>query len=559
MVKLTIDGKTTEAPENTTLLDAAEQMGIHIPTLCYLQGICEVGACRICAVEIDGDANLSAACNTPVAEGMVVRTQSPRAREARRGNLSLLLMEHNVNCTACVRGGTCALQALCGDMGIKDIPYPSKTAKAPWPGEFPLQRDESKCVKCMRCIQVCGNMQSLGVWGLGGSGSRAGVGVNGGEAISKSDCAVCGQCTLYCPVGALTERDDGKALLDAIADPDKTVMVQIAPAVRAAWGEGLGLSREEATVGKMVAAVRKLGVDYVFDTNFGADLTIMEEGSELLGKLIADNALPMFTSCCPGWVNFARTQYPELLASLSTAKSPQQMFGAVCKGWFAERAGLERDKVFCVSVMPCVAKKQEREMDGTVDASLTVRELIRLLKSFSIKAEALEEDAFDDVLGEASGAGVIFGATGGVMEAALRSAVYLATGANPEPDAFNALRGAEAVKEAVADINGSKVRVAVVSGLGEARELIEKIKTGEAAYDFVEVMACPGGCSGGGGQPIKSGTAPAGERAPVLYALDKNAGFRFSHENPAIKCLYDELLGKPLSSKAHALLHRDYN
>jgi NADH-quinone oxidoreductase subunit G len=571
MVKLTIDNQEITAPDGLSILEAAKLANIHIPTLCYIKDICEVGACRVCVVEIEGDGGkLAAACNTPAEDGMVIRTNSPAARDARRVNAELLLSAHEVNCPSCVRGGNCSLQTLAENLNILTEPYEKKITKKDWPQDFPLNRNESKCVKCMRCILVCDKVQSLGVWNINGSGCRAAVGVADGLSIKDSDCVMCGQCIVKCPVGALSARDDTEAVVKALADPDKTVVVQIAPAVRAAWGESLGLSREKATVGRMVAAARKLGAEYVFDTDFSADLTIMEEGSEVLERITDKNEKavnhPVFTSCCPGWVKFLTTQYPELTGNLSTAKSPQQMFGAAVKSWFAERSGIDPAKIFCVSIMPCVAKKDECTLPGMdsaktgqdVDAVLTSREFVRLIKSHHINVDKLNDEDFDDVLGDASGAGVIFGATGGVMEAALRSAYFLATGKNPDPDAFKAVRGLSGTREVTADVNGIPVRVAAVSGLANARALIEKIKSGEAEYDFVEVMACPSGCVGGGGQPIKDGYEMAPERSPVLYELDKNAQIRFSHENPSIKKAYEEFFIKPLSGKSHEYLHRGY-
>jgi len=418
-------------------------------------------------------------------------------------------------------------------------------------------------------MMVCEKVQSLGVWDIRGSAVHLTMGVAGNKTIQESDCALCGQCIMQCPVGALMARDDTERVLDALYDPKKVVIVQIAPAVRAAWGEELPLTRDEATVGRMVAAVRALGVDYVFDTNFAADLTIMEEGSELLQRLSEKDKhqWPMFTSCCPGWVRFLKSQYPEMTPNLSTAKSPQQMFGAVVKTWFAERKGINPDNIILVSLMPCTAKKDECDLPvmnnakhgQDVDVVLTSRELSRMLKACHVNVNELADENFDDLLGDGTGAAVIFGATGGVMEAALRSAHYLATGKNPEPEAFSAVRGSFGWREATVDLNGIPVRAAIASGLANAREIIEKIKNGEAAYDFVEIMACPGGCVGGGGQPILDGKELAPERAPILYDLDKESKIRFSHENPSVLKAYEEFFEKPLSHKAQELLHTDHD
>jgi len=565
MVKIKIDNKSIEVPEGTTILEAAAGAGIKIPTLCYLKERNEIGACRVCAVEVEGGGRLCAACNTPAEDGMTIYTNSPRAREARRANLELILSEHNNDCTSCCRNGNCTLQSLADDLNLPENPYRKQFAVKEWPRDAFLVRDESRCVKCMRCINVCDKVQSLGVWDTRGTAARLTVGVAEGKAIEESCCSLCGQCVTHCPVGALRARDDTEQVLQALYDPKKTVVVQIAPAVRAAWGEDIGLSRGEATVGRMVAAARALGANYVFDTNFTADLTIMEEGSELLARLAEKekHPWPMFTSCCPGWVSFIKSQYPELAANLSTAKSPQQMFGAATKTWFARRAGLDPASIFCVSVMPCMAKKHESALPGMdsagtgrdVDAVITSREFGAMLRACHVNARELPEEDFDDILGESSGAGVIFGAAGGVMEAALRSAYALVTGSNPDPDAFAIVRGLSGRREAAVEINGTPVRAAVTSGLGNARALIEDIISGKAAYDFVEIMACPGGCVGGGGQPIRDGEELAGERAPVLYALDQHAATRFSHENPSVLKAYEEFFEHPLSHKSHELLH----
>ena len=569
MVKLTIDNRPVVVKEGTTILNAANSIGIVIPTLCYLKDICDAGACRVCVVEIEGESRLSAACNMIAKDGMVIYTNSRRAREARLVNVKLALSDHNNDCTSCVRSLNCSLQHLVNVLNIQDIPYSKKTRSDRWPQDYPLIRDASKCLDCMRCMMVCEKIQSLGVWDFRGPAAHRTLGVSGNKKIQESDCALCGQCVTNCPVGALQARDDTEKVVEALLDPKKTVVVQVAPAIRAAWGEDFGLSREEATVGRLVAAIRALGADYVFDTNFSADLTIMEEGSELLHRLSErdKHQWPMFTSCCPGWVRFLKSQYPELLPQLSTAKSPQQMFGAAVKSWFAERSGIEPDNIFLVSIMPCMAKKHECTLPNMnnaghgqdVDVVLTNRELARMLKAFNVNIEGLREETFNELLGEGTGAAVIFGATGGVMEAALRSVHYLATGKNPQPDAFSIVRGSFGWREATIELNGTPVRAAIASGLSNAREIIEKIRKGEADYDFVEIMACPGGCVGGGGQPITDGKQLAPERAPVLYNLDKESKIRFSHENPSVLKAYEEFFGKPLSHKSHELLHTDHN
>ena len=568
MVTLNINGQQVSVPEKTTIMEAAEKIGIHIPHLCFLKDINEIGACRVCLVEVEGMDKLVPACDTECREGMEVVTNSPRLRKIRRINVELILSDHKSECTSCVKSGNCSLQALANDLGIIRSPFVENTAeKSRWDTKLPLIRDASKCIKCMRCIQICEKVQSLGVWDLRGTGHRTTVGTRDNLDFQEADCALCGQCITHCPVGALRERDDRDVLNDAIGDPEKVVIAQVAPAVRTAWGEQLGLPEEENTIGKLVCALKKIGIDYVFDTNYSADLTIMEEGSEFLYRLAHkdEHKWPMFTSCCPGWVRFAKTQYPDMIENLSTAKSPQQMFGAVAKTYIAHKLGIDPDKVFSVSIMPCVSKKYERTVPQVnyndegfdVDLVLTTRELDRFVRSDKIRPEDLIDMPFDDIFGEGSGAAVIFGTTGGVMEAALRSAYFLATGNNPEPDAFKDVRGNKGWREKTFDLDGTELRVAVASGLGNARNLIEAVRAGEAEYDFVEIMACPGGCVGGGGQPFKDGLELAEDRSRQLYELDRKNEIRFSHENSAVQLTYQEYLGEPMSEKAHHLLHTD--
>ena len=567
MVKLMINGQEVSVKNGTTIMDAAEKVGIHIPHLCYLKGINEIGACRVCVVEIKGMEKLVTACNTVCEDGMEIFTNSPRVRRYRRINVELILSDHNANCASCIKSGNCTLQQISNDLGIILTDYENIAEKPRWDINLPLIRDASKCVKCMRCVQVCEKIQDLGVWNLIGSGYRTSIGVRENNDISDIDCSLCGQCITHCPVGALRERDDRIALNDALEDPDKITVVQVAPAVRTAWGEQIGLKDKDATMGKLVCALKKIGFNYVFDTNYSADMTIMEEGSEFLSRLANRNRFtwPMYTSCCPGWVRFMKTQYPDMVDDLSTAKSPQQMFGALSKTYIAQKLGADPDKIYSVSIMPCTAKKYERSVKevndsghgSDVDLVLTTRELDRFIRSDSIKPQDLIDMPFDDIFGEGSGAAVIFGTTGGVMEAALRSAYFLVTGENPEPDAFKNVRGMDGWKEATFDLAGTHLRVAVASGLGNARRLVEAVNKGEVAYDFVEIMACPGGCVGGGGQPFRDGEELAGERAKKLYGLDKHNDIRFSHENPAVKLTYSEYLDKPLSHRAHELLHTD--
>ncbi len=576
MVNIMINGFPVSAPEGTTILDAAASAGIEIPSLCYLKGLNEISACRVCCVEIEGEGKLVPSCNNVVREGMVIHTNSPRVREARRTNVELILSQHDNKCATCVRSGTCQLQKVANDLGVLSIPYPPDLArgkKAFWTTTFPLYRDTNKCIKCMRCVQVCDKIQSLSVWDVSGSGSRTTIDVSGNRFIKESDCSLCGQCITHCPTGALRERDDTARAFAALAAPDKVTVVQIAPAVRTAWGEAFGMECGTASVGQLVTALRQMGADYVYDTTFSADLTIAEEGTELLHRLRAGDLAtqPMFTSCCPGWVRFLKSQFPEMTGRLSTAKSPQQMFGAVAKTWLAKRLGIDPKNIFSISIMPCVAKKAESELPGMqsvpeagndVDLVLTTREFARMVRAEHINVPDLEESPFDSPLGDGTGAGVIFGATGGVMEAALRSAYFLATGENPPVEAFCEVRnsGQSVVwREATFDLAGTSIRCAVTSGLGNARKLIRAIKRGEAQYEFVEIMACPGGCAGGGGQPVDgSDREKAVPRGAVLYDLDRRAKLRFSHENPAVQALYQEYLDEPCSEKAEHLLHCDH-
>lgn len=567
MVNLKINGQKISVAEGTTIMEAARQVGVEIPHLCYLKEINEIGACRVCIVELAGHNKMVTACNTVCQEGMEVLTNSPRVRRNRKINVELILSDHQSNCTSCIRSGNCTLQDIANNLGVFSSEYENVADVFRWDNKLPLIKDATKCVKCMRCIQICDKVQTMNVWDLRSSGYRTVVGTTKNIEFNESDCTLCGQCITHCPVGALTERDDRGILNDALANPDVITVAQIAPAVRTAWGQDIGLNDVQATTGKLVHALKMIGIDYVFDTNYSADLTIMEEGSEFLERLShrEDYQWPMFTSCCPGWLRFVKTQYPELIPNLSTAKSPQQMFGAMAKTYIAENLGLDSKKVFSISVMPCVSKKYERSAAAVnssgcgsdVDLVLTTRELDRFIRADAIAAQNLREAPFDDIFGEGSGAAVIFGTTGGVMEAALRSAYFLVTGENPQPDAFSEVRGIKGWKEATFDLAGTKLRVAVVSGLGNTRRLIEAVKRGEVEYDFVEVMACPGGCVGGGGQPFREGIEAAEVRGKKLYGLDVNNPIRFSHENTAVQRTYQEFLGEPLSHKAHELLHTD--
>jgi NADH-quinone oxidoreductase subunit G len=572
MVKVTIDHKAIEVPEGCTIMDAANMAGIPIPKLCFLKDINEIGACRVCVVEIEGKDKLVASCNNKVEEGMIIYTNSPKVRRNRKKTVEMILSQHNSNCVTCARNTNCSLQKITRDLNILDIPYDVETKPLPWNKDFPLIRDNEKCIKCMRCVSVCEKIQGVNVWDAEGTGSRTNVYVAGNKKIEDSKCVLCGQCVTHCPVGALRERDDTEKAWWAIENDKKVTVVQVAPAVRAAWGESLGLSKEEATMGKITDALKKIGFDYVFDTVFSADLTIMEEANEFVERFEKGDIkdMPMFTSCCPGWVRFIKTQYPHLVSRLSTAKSPQQMFGAVMKSYFAKKIGVAPENIVTVSIMPCLAKKDESNMElfyeeyagKDIDIVLTTREFTRMIRMAHIDSEKLVDKECDQPMQDGTGAGVIFGTTGGVMEAALRSAYHIITGTNPSADTFKEVRSTREQfkwKEAEFHINDITVRTAVVNGLANTRELIEALERGEVKYDFVEVMACPGGCVGGGGQPICDGQELATTRSQNLRKLDENAKIRFSHENPSVIKLYDEFMEKPLSHKAHMLLHTEHN
>ena len=573
MVNMIIDGKHISAEENITIMEAAEKNGIPIPKLCYLKGINEIAACRVCVVELEGKEKLITSCNNLVKEGMVIHTNSPKVRNHRRNTVQLLLSQHDNRCVVCPRNGNCGLQQVAYDLNILEIPFKQEPEYQPWDKNFPLIRNSAKCIKCMRCVQVCDKIQGLGIWDVEGTGSRTTVNVAGHKTIGEANCALCGQCITHCPVGALSERDDTEKVWEAIENKEKIVVAQVAPAVRAAWGEELGLSGADAPVGKIFDALKRMGVDYAFDTVFSADLTIMEESTEFISRFTSGELKdrPMFTSCCPGWVRFAKSQFPYMVNYLSTAKSPQQMFGAVMKTYFAEKLGVSPDQIFTLSIMPCVAKKGEREMDlfygeyagHDVDAVLTTRELVKMIRSAHIRPDTLVEIPSDSPMHGGTGAGVIFGATGGVMEAALRTAYFTLKGENPPADAFRAVRSEgfqenAGVQEAEFEIGDIKLRTAAVSGLGNTRRLLQQIERGEVHYDFVEVMACPGGCVGGGGQPIHDGEERAFARGKKLYELDAESELRYSHENPDIKEIYSDFFGKPMSHKAHMLLHTEH-
>lgn len=565
-VTLTIDGKKVVAQEGTCILDAAESVGINIPSLCYLKGINQPGSCRICVVEVQGAKTLMASCTTPVAEGMVVKTNTPAVRDSRKMTLEMILSEHPFDCPTCPRNLNCELQALAEQMGIREIRFEGEKREKRIDTSTPaIVRDNEKCILCRRCISVCHYIQTVDAIGLIGRGSDTQVAPAWDSDLADSVCVQCGQCVMVCPVGALYEKDHSDEVQAAIDDPNKHVIVQTAPAVRVSIGEPFGLPPGEVSTGKLVAALRELGFNAVFDTNFAADLTIMEEGSEFLARLKEGENLPLITSCSPGWIKFMEHFYPDLMDNVSTCKSPQQMFGALAKSYYAEKIGVKPEDLVVVSIMPCTAKKFEAnrpEMTSSgvqdVDYALTVRELARMIKKNGIDFRNLADQEFDDPFGIASGAGAIFGATGGVMEAALRTAYEIATGTTLENIDFTMVRGMDGVKEATIKVGDADINVAVAHGLKNARYLLDRVRNKEANYHFIEIMTCPGGCIGGGGQPIPTDDDIRKQRIAGIYGLDKSMTLRKSHENPAIKELYAEFLGEPLGEKSHRLLHTKY-
>ena len=571
MVTLTIDGMSVTVPEGTMVLEAARQAGIHIPTLCHLKDVNAIGACRMCLVEVEGARALQASCVFPVGEGMVIHTHSPKVVQARRTVLQLLLSDHNRECTTCVRNRTCELQSLCEELGVDEVPY----SGAVHPGEIDdlspsVVRDPSKCILCRRCIAVCNNVQKIGAIGAIDRGFKTQIGSPFGKPLAEVDCVNCGQCIAACPVGALKEKDSTKEVWAALRDPEKKVVFQTAPAVRAALGEEFGYPMGTSVTGKMAAAIRRLGAYRTYDTDFAADLTIMEEGTELIERIQNGGKLPMITSCSPGWIKYCEHHYHDFLENLSSCKSPHEMMGAVLKSYFAEKEGIDPASVYVVSVMPCTAKKFESKRpelsrDGLqdVDAVLTTRELAKMIRQANIDFVNLPDEDFDDMLGESTGAGVIFGATGGVMEAALRTVADVLTGEDLKQIEYQEVRGIQGVKEAEVKIGDLNVKVAVAHGTGSAKELLEKIRKGEADYHFIEVMGCPGGCVTGGGQPFvsareKMAVDPKVLRAQALYKEDEGKAIRKSHQNPSIQKIYEEYFEKPGSHKAHELLHTTY-
>ena len=571
-IKLTIDGKEVKVNEGITVLQAAKQIGIDIPTLCFLKDVNQAGECRICIVEIEGRRGFVPSCRTIVEEGMKIKTNTIELNEARRIILDLILSAHHRDCLTCVRNGNCELQALADKFGVTEVHYEGQKEKAFIDEISPsIVRDNSKCIMCKRCVATCKNVQKVGAIDVAGRGFHSRIAAENDESLNNVNCTFCGQCIEACPVGALKEKDETATVWRKLRDKDTFVVVQTAPAVRAALGEEFGMPIGTCVTGKMVTALKRLGFDKVFDTNTGADLTIVEEANELIERLNDKEAvLPMITSCSPGWVRYIEMNYPEQLDHLSSCKSPHEMFGSILKSYYAKKMGIDAEKMYVVSVMPCIAKKfekvrEEMKNDGlaNVDSVITTRELARMIKQAHMDLSLLEDSEFDNPMGEATGAGAIFGTTGGVMEAALRTAYEKVTGEELEKLEFEEVRGKEGIKKSTIKMGEKEIKVAVAHGLANAQEILEEIKNGKADYQFVEIMACPGGCIMGGGQPIVSSKKRNDidvrkARAAALYKIDEQSKIRKSHENPYIKELYEEFLETPGSYRAHKYLHTTY-
>ena len=571
MVNLTINGKPVEVEEGTTILEAARKVNIDIPTLCFLKDINEVGDCRMCIVEVEGRRGFATACIQKVEEGMVVKTDTPAVIESRKMVLDLILSNHDRKCLTCSRNGTCELQKLAEEFYVDKIEYMGDRNEYEIDDKSPaIVRNFNKCVLCRRCVATCKKVQGIGAIDCVGRGFSSCISTYNNMSLNDVNCTFCGQCIEACPVGALREKDSTKEVWEALRDENKYVIAQTAPAIRVALGEEFKMEIGTNVKGKMISALRLLGFDKIFDTNTGADFTIMEEATEFLERFQNGGTLPMITSCSPGWVRYLELNYPELIPNLSTCKSPHQMFGAVIKSYYAEKHGIDPSKIFVVSVMPCIAKKFERTRDNMqgagyddVDAVITTRELARMIKQAHIDFVNLEDSVFDDPMGEASGAGAIFGTTGGVMEAALRTVQEKVTGNAFEKLEYEEIRGEKGIKKATLNMNGTEVKVVVASGLKNAGIVMDEIKSGKADYQFVEIMACPGGCVMGGGQPIRTSKERANidiraKRAAAIYSIDEKSVVRKSHENPVLQKIYKEYIGEPCGHRAHELLHTSY-
>ncbi len=571
MVTLTIDGETVKAKKGTTILQAAKHAGIDIPTLCFLKDINEVGDCRMCIVEVEGRRGFATSCIQTVEDGMVVHTHTPNVLEARRTVLDLIISNHAKDCLTCTRSGNCELQNLATKFNVLHVEYPGKMTKHKIDDKSPaLVRDFNKCILCRRCVATCKNVQGIGAIDCINRGFESCISTVGDHSLNDVNCTFCGQCIESCPTGALHEKETIKEAWAKLKDPDTFVIAQTAPSIRVALGEEFGMNIGTNVEGKMITALKRLGFNRVFDTNTGADLTIMEEANEFIERFKENDELPMMTSCCPGWVRYIEENYPELLPHLSTCKSPHQMFGALIKSYYAKKENIDPSKIYIISIMPCVAKKfeairPEMQNDGfyNVDNVITTRELSRMIKQANIDFTKLEDGVFDDPMGEATGAAAIFGTTGGVMEAALRTAQDILTGEDLEKINFKSVRGGKGIKKATVNIGGKEIKIVAASGLKNAQEILEEIKNGKADYQFVEIMACPGGCVMGGGQPIKNAKMRSEVdvrklRANSLYSIDEKSIIRKSHENPVLKKIYKDYLGKPGGELSHKLLHTHY-